>query len=117
AFRFELSITRHPRLKIIRPMKKLLVDWQNPTWWNLLVVLPWAIGTILFVREWITDKHMASREQITHGVVKSQRIRLHCKWPDFYRLGEPLKRRPRNWKTGGCLLRPTRPQQKLAYWF
>lgn len=43
--------------------------WENPTWWNLLVVLPWTIGVILFVYQWNVDRHIATREQTTLGVI------------------------------------------------
>jgi len=33
------------------------------------VVLPWIIGTVLFVYEWNVDRGIATREQTTQGVI------------------------------------------------
>lgn len=33
------------------------------------MVLPWIIGTVLFIYEWDADRNIATREQTTHGVI------------------------------------------------
>lgn len=43
--------------------------WNPPSWWNLLVVLPWAIGLVLMVNEWRTDNQIAARQRTTSGVI------------------------------------------------
>jgi hypothetical protein len=43
--------------------------WNRPSWWNLLVVLPWAIGFVLMVNEWRTDSQIAARQRTTSGVI------------------------------------------------
>jgi hypothetical protein len=43
--------------------------WANPSWWFLFVVLPWTIGAIFCVHEWIVDRRVASREQTTQGII------------------------------------------------
>jgi hypothetical protein len=45
--------------------------WHYPSWWNLLVLLPWAVGIVLCVHDWRVDRSIAQREQTTHGVVTS----------------------------------------------
>jgi len=54
--------------------------WANPTWWNLLVVLPWAIGAILFVREWKVDRDVATREQTAQGVITAHEPANHNRY-------------------------------------
>jgi hypothetical protein len=43
--------------------------WNRPSWWNLLVVLPWAIGLVLMINEWRTDGQIAARQRTTSGVI------------------------------------------------
>jgi len=43
--------------------------WGHPSWWNLLVVLPWTIGLIFLVHEWKADRAIAERQQTTHGTI------------------------------------------------
>jgi hypothetical protein len=51
--------------------------WENPSWWNLLVVLPWTIGVILFVYQWNVDRRIATREQTTQGVITAHEPENH----------------------------------------
>ena len=46
--------------------------WRNPSWWNLLVVLPWTIGLVFLIYEWKLDRAVAERQQTTQG-----RITVH----------------------------------------
>lgn len=43
--------------------------WNHPSWWNLLVALPWAIGLVLMVHESRTDSQIAGRQQTAPGFV------------------------------------------------
>jgi len=52
-------------------------SWIYPSWWNLLVVLLWMIGTVLFVYEWNVDRGIATREQTTHGVITAHEPANH----------------------------------------
>jgi hypothetical protein len=45
--------------------------WGNPSWWNLLVVLPWAAFVILALCEFRADQITATREQIAFGQIVS----------------------------------------------
>jgi hypothetical protein len=51
--------------------------WANPSWWNLLVVLPWTIGAIFFIYQWKVDRDIAMREQTTQGVVTAHEPANH----------------------------------------
>lgn len=44
-------------------------DWSHPSWWSLLIALPWTVGLVLMINEWRTDGQIASRQQTTSGVV------------------------------------------------
>jgi len=41
------------------------------------VVLPWIIGTVLFVYEWNVDRGIATREQTTQGVITAHEPANH----------------------------------------
>ena len=54
--------------------------WANPSWWNLLVVLPWAIGAIVFVQEWKVDRDIALREQTAQGLITTYEPSNHNRY-------------------------------------
>ncbi len=54
--------------------------WANPSWWNLFVVLPWALGAILFIYEWKVDREIATREQTTQGVITTHEPANHDRY-------------------------------------
>lgn len=54
--------------------------WAYPTWWNALVVLPWAIGSILFIYEWKVDRDIATREQTMQGVITTHEPANHNRY-------------------------------------
>lgn len=41
--------------------------WSYPSWWNLLVVLPWTLGVVLAIHECTTDRMVAPREKTAGG--------------------------------------------------
>jgi hypothetical protein len=43
--------------------------WSYPSWWNLLVVLPWVLGLAFLIHEWRTDSQIAGRQQTASGIV------------------------------------------------
>lgn len=45
--------------------------WGNPSWWNLLVVLPFALFVILALYDFRTDQITAAREQTVPGQIVS----------------------------------------------
>jgi Protein of unknown function (DUF3592) len=54
--------------------------WANPSWWNLLVVLPWALGAVLFAYEWRVDREIARRQQTTRGVITTHEPANHNRY-------------------------------------
>jgi hypothetical protein len=61
--------------------------WANPTWWNLIVVVPWAIGATLFIYEWKADRDIASREQTTQGVINAHEPANHNRYGYAFAVG------------------------------
>jgi hypothetical protein len=51
--------------------------WARPSWWNLLIVLPWAIGAVWCVYEWNTDRAIAGRQQTTKGIITAHEPANH----------------------------------------
>ena len=54
--------------------------WANPTWWNLFVVLPWALGAIFLILEWKADRDVALREQTAQGLITSHEPSNHNRY-------------------------------------
>jgi hypothetical protein len=54
--------------------------WENPSWWNILVVLPWTIGAILLIYQWKVDRGVATREQATRGVITAHEPANHNRY-------------------------------------
>jgi hypothetical protein len=44
-------------------------SWGRPSWWNLLIVLPWVAVAILCFWGFGEDHRVAAREQTTQGVI------------------------------------------------
>jgi hypothetical protein len=51
--------------------------WAHPSWWNLLVVLPWAIGAVWCVWTWRTDRAIAERQETTQGIITAHEPANH----------------------------------------
>jgi hypothetical protein len=68
--------------------RQAIRTWANPTWWNLLVVLPWAIGTLLFIHEWRVDRDIATREQRTQGVITVHEPANHNRYGYVFSVGD-----------------------------
>jgi hypothetical protein len=43
--------------------------WSYPSWWNLLVVLPWVLGIAFLIQQSRTDRQVAGRQQTTSGTI------------------------------------------------
>jgi hypothetical protein len=43
--------------------------WRRPSWWALLIVLPWSLGLVEDVYEWKRYGTAASREKTAVGVI------------------------------------------------
>ncbi len=54
--------------------------WIDPSWWNLLIILPWAIGIVMFVGECLADLGSAKREMTASGVVTAHEPANHDRY-------------------------------------
>lgn len=54
--------------------------WANPSWWNLLVALPWALGAVLLVHDWQVNRTIATRQQTTQGVITAHQPENHNRY-------------------------------------
>jgi hypothetical protein len=57
--------------------KSWIGTWSHPTWWTLLVVLPWASGLALAIHDWNKDRAIAQRERTTLGAITAHEISNH----------------------------------------
>jgi hypothetical protein len=46
-----------------------LQRWKNPSWWNLLICFPWAVGVAFGIYTYTVDRAIAVREMTVTGVI------------------------------------------------
>ena len=51
--------------------------WNYPSWWKLLVALPWVLGLAFLIQESRTDSQIAGRQQTAPGIVTAHEIANH----------------------------------------
>jgi hypothetical protein len=51
--------------------------WNRPSWWNLLVVLPWVLGSAFLIHESRTESQIAGRQQSSSGIVTAHEPANH----------------------------------------
>jgi hypothetical protein len=51
--------------------------WNHPSWWNLLVTLPWVLGLISLIYQAESNRQVAARERSTQAVVTAHEISNH----------------------------------------
>jgi hypothetical protein len=61
--------------------------WSHPSWWNLLIVVPWAIGVVLAIHEWADDRMVAQREKTTNGSITSHEPANHDRYGYSFSVG------------------------------
>lgn len=54
--------------------------WTHPSWWNLLVILPWVLGLAFLIHEWRTDSQVAGRQQTASGIVTAHEPANHNRY-------------------------------------
>ena len=54
--------------------------WSRPSWWNLLVVLPWALGLVFLIHESTIDSQIAGRQQTASGIVTAHEPANHNRY-------------------------------------
>jgi len=61
-------------------VEKTSRTWSHPSWWNLLVVLPWVLGLALLIQESRTESQIAGRQQTTSGIVTAHEPANHNRY-------------------------------------
>src|SRR5579871_4881015 len=54
--------------------------WRNPSWWNLLIFLPWVLGVAFCAYEYNVDRTIAAREQTVTGIVTAHEPAKHNRY-------------------------------------
>jgi len=54
--------------------------WYRPSWWNLLVALPWALGVAFLIQESTRESQIAERQQTTSGIVTAHEPSNHNRY-------------------------------------
>jgi hypothetical protein len=57
--------------------KSRIGTWSRPTWWTLLVVLPWAMGLASAIHDWNKDRKVARREKVAVGTITAHEVSNH----------------------------------------
>jgi hypothetical protein len=52
-------------------------DWTHPTWWNMLVTLPWLALLIFLVYQAESNRQIASRERTTQAEITAHEASNH----------------------------------------
>ena len=55
-------------------------NMESSSWWNLLIVLPWAIGVVLAIHELGNDRTIAQREKTTNGRIAAHEPANHNRY-------------------------------------
>jgi hypothetical protein len=53
---------------------------NRPSWWNLLVALPWVLGLAFLIQESRTASQIAGRQQTTSGIVTAHEPANHNRY-------------------------------------
>jgi hypothetical protein len=59
---------------------KTIKAWGRPSWWHLLIALPWTIGLFFFLHSSATDRAIADRERTTYGIVRTNEPANHDRY-------------------------------------
>jgi hypothetical protein len=51
--------------------------WSPPSWWNLLIALPWVIGLVFLLFSSASDQAIAGRERTTYGIIRTHEPENH----------------------------------------
>ncbi len=51
--------------------------WSRPSWWNLLIALPWLLFTSLLIHQWIVDRVVAERQKTALGTITAHERSNH----------------------------------------
>jgi hypothetical protein len=58
-------------------MRRVAKDWNPPSWWALLVTVPWMIGVAFGIWGFVSGQKIAGRQQTTYGIVRAHEPANH----------------------------------------
>jgi hypothetical protein len=61
--------------------------WDPPSWRNLFITLPWAIGLVFFLYSSASDHRVAGREQIAYGTIRTHEPANHNRFGYAFSVG------------------------------
>jgi hypothetical protein len=59
---------------------RLVKQWTPPSWWNLVITLPWVIGFAWFLYSGSVDRRIAAGEKTTSGTIRVHDIPNHDRY-------------------------------------
>ena len=68
-------------------MARAVLNWQNPSWLHLLVVLSWVIGSVYGLHAWRVDSAIAARQQTTNGTITAHEPANHDRYGYTFSIG------------------------------
>jgi len=57
-----------------------LEKWRHPSWWNLLIFVPWALGSGWLIHESAVDRAVAGREKTARGTIAAHEPANHNRY-------------------------------------
>lgn len=69
-------------------MNRLAKQWSPPSWRNLLITLPWAIGLVFLLYSSTFHKKIAGREQVAYGTIRTHEPGNHDRFGYGFSVGE-----------------------------
>ena len=59
---------------------RVVRQWRRPSWWNLLVLTPWMIGTALSIRDWRVNRDAGLHQRTVKGTIVGHEPRNHNRY-------------------------------------
>jgi hypothetical protein len=54
--------------------------WSPPSWWALIVTVPWLVGLLLGIGDFVTGQKIAGRQRTTYGIVRAHEPANHDRY-------------------------------------
>jgi len=62
-------------------------SWSQPSWWNLLVTLPWCIGFVFLIYAAISERMVAARQCTVQGLITAHDPPNHNRYGYVFSVG------------------------------
>ena len=60
--------------------QRIKPSWENPSWWNLLICVPWFIGLVFLIYSTISNHIVAKRQQTVTGIITAHEPQNHDRY-------------------------------------